>query len=185
MQKLSQECRRIMKDMGKRLRFERIIRNLSQEEMAYLLNISDRQLRRYEKGEIGIPLFIMNRLYWEYSIDLNYLVTGEFPEDYSVARAAAIMPQEMFDTLIAPVKESVEKMEKGQDLTDDEIETDLAIFGILARYGIVHKDDEKIREPLHAPCFLLYHIVFAKPVLPMDYMPPEEELDELLQKLMA
>ncbi len=180
----TEESIHISKEVGERLRFERKIRKLSQEEMAFQLGISDRHLRRYEKGEAEMPILIFYHLYWDFGIDLNYLICGEFAEDSYVIRATATMPQVMVDKLIAPIVKTAENPMDFVRLSDEIVERDLKAFGIMASYGRYHGDEENIREPLCLPYFELYHIMFEKPFLPNDYMPDEEELEEVLQDLL-
>ncbi len=180
----TEESIRISKDVGERLRFERRIRKLSQEEMAFQLGISDRHLRRYEKGETNMPLFILSQLLCEFDIDLNYLITGEFPEDYYVTRATATMPQAMIEKLVGPIIETAENASDLVPFPDEIIERDLVAIGIMASFGKYHADSPKIRKPLCLPYFAIYHITFEKPFLPNDYMPDEEELEEVLQDLL-
>ena len=173
----------IAKEVGKRLRFERNIRHLSQEEMAFRLGISDRQLRRYEKGEVQMPLAILYRLFWDFEIDLNYLIAGEFAEDHYVITATAVMPQDLLDKLIVPIYESSQSPTALLEMSDEIYERDMRFFGIMACYGQMHGNDKQLREPLRVPYFLMYHVLFEKPLLPMNYMPLKEDLETVLSEL--
>ena len=60
--------------MYQRIRDLREDKDLSQEQLAKLLNVSQTTYSRYEKGELDIPIHSLIKLAQYYSISIDYLV---------------------------------------------------------------------------------------------------------------
>jgi len=67
----------LKKELNERLKELRQIGNLSQEEMAKILEITLQTYNRYEKGHRIPDAEILNRLVQSFGVNLNWLITGE------------------------------------------------------------------------------------------------------------
>ena len=181
MEKYTQDELEILEVIGKRLRFERKIRNLSQEEMAFRLGISDRQLRRYEKGVSSMSPYTIYKLYWDFEISVDFLVSGEFCEDDLIMIASHVMPRFLVEKLFTPLLDYQDRISEFVNLDKETVQKHLKILGTIASYGKMHKDDEKLRDPIPGRLFQFYHIFFGVPFLPINYMASDEEIASLTQ----
>ena len=74
--RLSADAQKLYKDMAKRLRIERLMNGLTQEELSEIMDVSPRHYGRYESGRYPIPFDKANALI-DAGIDFHYVVTGE------------------------------------------------------------------------------------------------------------
>ena len=67
----------LMVDLGKRLKALRESKDLKQREMAEAMGIKLRQYQRYEYGEIGVPLDVLNFFADFFNVTTDYLLGRE------------------------------------------------------------------------------------------------------------
>lgn len=68
-------------EFGKRLKMLRETKGLKQREMAGIMGIKLRQYQRYEYGEIGVPLEVLNFFADYFSVTTDYLLGREEKHD--------------------------------------------------------------------------------------------------------
>lgn len=68
-------------EFGKRLKTLRETKGLKQREMAGIMGIKLRQYQRYEYGEIGVPLEVLNFFADYFSVTTDYLLGREEKHD--------------------------------------------------------------------------------------------------------
>lgn len=73
---ISANDKQFYKELSQRLRIERLMNNLTQEEMAEIMDVSPRHYGRYESGRYPIPFDKISVLL-ESGLDCYYIVTGE------------------------------------------------------------------------------------------------------------
>ena len=61
---------------GKRIQQLRKNQSITLEELSEKLNITDRQLRRIEKGESGGPIDLLAEIAVMFNVSLDYLIMG-------------------------------------------------------------------------------------------------------------
>ena len=64
----------LLVDFGKRLKALREEKGLKQREMADIMEIKLRQYQRYEYGEVGVPLEILNIFADYFGVTTDYLL---------------------------------------------------------------------------------------------------------------
>lgn len=64
----------LLVDFGKRLKALREEKGLKQREMADIMEIKLRQYQRYEYGEVGVPLEILNFFADYFGVTTDYLL---------------------------------------------------------------------------------------------------------------
>lgn len=64
-------------DFGKRLKAQRELKGLKQREMAEIMGLQLRQYQRYEYGEIGVPLEVLNFFADFFGVTTDYLLGRE------------------------------------------------------------------------------------------------------------
>ena len=64
----------ILVDFGKRLKALREAKGLKQREMAEIMGLQLRQYQRYEYGEIGVPLEVLNFFADFFGVTADYLL---------------------------------------------------------------------------------------------------------------
>lgn len=89
--------------VGQRLRQARRVRGLSQKELSGRLKIHRNSLARYERGERGIEVELLERMATELSVSLHWLVTGEGEMD----AAPRVLSSEHVPVEFVPVLGSV------------------------------------------------------------------------------
>ena len=67
----------LLEDFGKRLRFLREAKGLKQREMADAMGLRLRQYQRYEYGEVGVPLEVLNFFADFFGVTTDYLLGRE------------------------------------------------------------------------------------------------------------
>lgn len=67
----------LLVDVGRRLKALREAKGLKQREMAEIMEIQLRQYQRYEYGEIGVPLEILNFFADYFNVTTDYLLGRE------------------------------------------------------------------------------------------------------------
>ena len=72
--------------IGQRLKEERQRLQMTQEELAEMLNISYQSYQRYEREKTNIPIDIMQLLHNKFHTDLNYLLCGTDKDDIDTER---------------------------------------------------------------------------------------------------
>ena len=68
-------------EFGKRLKTLRETKGLKQREMAGIMGIKLRQYQRYEYGEIGVPLEVLNFFADYFGVTADYLLGREEKHD--------------------------------------------------------------------------------------------------------
>lgn len=68
-------------EFGKRLKLLREARGLKQREMAGIMGVKLRQYQRYEYGEIGVPLEVLNFFADYFGVTTDYLLGREEKHD--------------------------------------------------------------------------------------------------------
>ena len=66
---------------GKRIQYLRKVNGMTQEELAIKLNISDRHLRRIERGEEAPSIDLFAELKETFRTTLDYLIVGQSPSE--------------------------------------------------------------------------------------------------------
>ena len=66
---------------GKRIQHLRKVKGMTQEELAIKLNISDRHLRRIERGEEAQSIDLFAELKETFRTTLDYLIVGQSPSE--------------------------------------------------------------------------------------------------------
>ena len=61
---------------GKRIQQLRKNQSITLEELSEKLNITDRQLRRIEKGESGVAIDLLSEIAVRFNVSLDYLIMG-------------------------------------------------------------------------------------------------------------
>ena len=94
-------------EFGERLRRSRLFMNYSQEEMAEMLEVSERQYRRYELGNSvpQQPVLIKMR---KIGLDLDYLGRGRKSVDIMVENVLRYAPDDVFDKVLSAFPKSTE-----------------------------------------------------------------------------
>ncbi|NBI08529.1 XRE family transcriptional regulator [Colidextribacter sp. OB.20] len=64
----------LLADFGKRLRTLREEKGLKQREMAEIMGVKLRQYQRYEYGEVGVPLEVLNFFADFFGVTTDYLL---------------------------------------------------------------------------------------------------------------
>ena len=64
-------------ELGKRLKSLRELKGLKQREMADIMGVKLRQYQRYEYGEIGVPLEVLNFFADYFGVTADYLLGRE------------------------------------------------------------------------------------------------------------
>lgn len=64
-------------DFGKRIKVLRESKGLKQREMAEIMELNLRQYQRYEYGEIGVPLEVLNFFADFFGVTADYLLGRE------------------------------------------------------------------------------------------------------------
>ncbi len=72
--------KRLLCDLGKRLKALRESKGLKQREMADMMGIQLRQYQRYEYGEISVPLETLNFFADYFGVTADYLLGREKEE---------------------------------------------------------------------------------------------------------
>lgn len=140
MKKRNEHTIAIIKEVGSRLKKERELLGLSQEEMAYRLGISDRQYRRYENGISEMPLDRFFQLLEIFNIDINYLMVGQFIEDVYIEKAASVMPEDLRDSYIKELNSLIAESKTSAG------EIDFSAISRIINYGRTHFYDKPIRK---------------------------------------
>ena len=70
----------IKKQMGKRLKDIRLIRRLSQEQVAAICGVTFQQVGKYEKGKNGISSYRLLQLCHGLNVSESYFLKGLIPE---------------------------------------------------------------------------------------------------------
>ena len=127
------------KSIGKRLKAQRIKKGLSQEELAELIHISDRQYRRYEAGTASISFDVGNALVEALDLDFDYFVTGKHSIDHYLEQGLEKMPDDLYrkyrDILLSERNETPEI----------NIEAIWEALNAIYQYGVEHPEDPPIR----------------------------------------
>lgn len=132
-------------ETGKRIRIERILQGLTQEDAAEKLGISERQYRRYENGESGINWNILEK-FDEIGFDIYYIFNGVVETDYYVTKGFEVMPEEEFSRIIDKCYEIVNHGMPTSD-SDEATSRDLcSVLDYCQSYGRKHNRDKKLRE---------------------------------------
>ena len=87
---------KIYAEIGKRIEENRKVLGFSQEYVAESLDISDRQYRRIEKGQVVIYMAAIGKLY-ELGFDVYYILFGKSSIDVYIEKALNTMPQDMIE----------------------------------------------------------------------------------------
>ncbi|MCI9157022.1 MAG: helix-turn-helix transcriptional regulator [Lawsonibacter sp.] len=64
----------LLVDFGKRIKVLRESKGLKQREMAEIMELNLRQYQRYEYGEIGVPLEVLNFFADFFGVTTDYLL---------------------------------------------------------------------------------------------------------------
>lgn len=67
--------------VGKRIQHLRKVNGITQEELAIKLNISDRHLRRIERGEDAPSIDLFVEIKETFRTTLDYLIVGQSPSE--------------------------------------------------------------------------------------------------------
>ncbi len=67
----------LLVDFGKRIKVLRESKGLKQREMAEIMGVKMRQYQRYEYGEIGVPLEVLNFFADFFGVTTDYLLGRE------------------------------------------------------------------------------------------------------------
>ena len=73
--------KKYLAEFGKRLKSLRELKGLKQREMAGIMGIKLRQYQRYEYGEIGVPLEVLNFFADYFGVTADYLLGREEKHD--------------------------------------------------------------------------------------------------------
>ncbi len=132
-------------ETGKRIRIERILQGLTQEEAAEKLGISERQYRRYENGESGINLIILEK-FDDIGFDIYYIFSGVVEADYYVTKGFEVMPKEEYSRITGRFYKIVRLGLPTGDSNEDSLRELSSIFDYCQNYGRKHSMDKKLRE---------------------------------------
>ena len=69
--------KKYLAEFGKRLKSLRELKGLKQREMADIMGVKLRQYQRYEYGEIGVPLEVLNFFADYFGVTADYLLGRE------------------------------------------------------------------------------------------------------------
>ena len=131
-------------DVGKRIEENRKFLGYSQEYVAEALDISDREYRRIEKGEVVIYASTLMAL-TNIGFDIHYLFFGRVAMDIYMDKALATMPEEMISQNIDKMDAFLSKVEPGvpvcKQLTREEIEEMKTLIDDMVDYGTKHFQD--------------------------------------------
>ena len=148
-----EELEQLRKNIGIRLKFERMKMGMSQEELAFELDISDRQYRRYEAGECKLPHWIAARLRWMNKADLNFLYVGKLMQDTRLNMGMKTIPDERLEEIMQICLQATDNMEEIR-----EREPIIATMKELMDYGEKHWNPEIAKEPPVFPFFTSIYI---------------------------
>ena len=68
------------KELGKRLRETRLIRGMTQEELAEILNVNKQHISRMERGVTACSIDLLVELSCHLQISTDYLLMGKEPD---------------------------------------------------------------------------------------------------------
>ena len=132
-------------ETGKRIRIERMLQELTQEEAAEKLGISERQYRRYENGESGINWIILEK-FDDIGFDIYYIFSGVVEADYYVTKGFEVMPEEEYDRITERFYEIVTLGLHTFETNQDTLRELCSIFDYCKNYGKEHSREKKLRE---------------------------------------
>ena len=103
-----------------------------------ILDISDREYRRMEKGEVTIYTETLSKL-CDMGFDAEYLFSGRLSLDVYIERAYATMPDDMFEDNLKRINAIFQKHDletvNGKGISKQDLSEVLGIFEELIRYG--------------------------------------------------
>ena len=141
--RLSADAQKLYKDMAKRLRIERLMNGLTQEELSEIMDVSPRHYGRYESGRYPIPFDKANALI-DARIDFHYVVTGERYLDRLFIDGLARMPDEELFELAKELPEACKSLDTTENfkLEDEkDLEAVRHIAKAIISYGRKHHSD--------------------------------------------
>lgn len=135
--------------LGERLQILRKYRGYSQEYVAEVLDISVREYRRMEKGEVNVSLDTICELIDKMDYDSGFLVLGTMTVDTYLNKAMMVMPDELYneylEKLVLWSDEICEAYNEGEDISEKSRYT-LEVVKEIAKYGMEHWRDPNLRE---------------------------------------
>ncbi|WP_029319260.1 helix-turn-helix domain-containing protein [Butyrivibrio sp. AE3004] len=145
---ISADDRHFYKEIAKRLRIERLMNNLTQEEMAEIMDVSPRHYGRYESGRYPIPFDKISVLL-EAGLDCYYIVTGERYFDRLFIDGLTKMPDEELFELAKDLPESCKSLRPGEECIADIITDREKAWSLIIKivsYGRNHHNDPYISD---------------------------------------
>lgn len=67
------------KKLGKRIRLERFKKNITQEKLAELVDVSPSYIGQIERGERNVPLDTLVKIATNLDVTIDYLIQDSFP----------------------------------------------------------------------------------------------------------
>ncbi len=145
--------------LGERLQILRKYRGYSQEYVAEVLDISVREYRRMEKGEVNVSLDTICELIDKMDYDSGFLVLGTMTVDTYLNKAMMVMPDEMYneylEKLVVGSDEVAEAYDAGEDISEKSRDV-LEVVKEIAKYGMEHWRDPDLREGTSIDFFTNY-----------------------------
>ena len=146
-------------ELGHRLQILRRYAGFSQEYVAETLDISVREYRRMEKGEVNVTLDTVCSLIEKLDFDTGFLVLGTLTVDTYLNKAMSVMPEEMYDDYLEKLVSMSQEIEEGYESGVDVSEKTKKFFDIvveISRYGMGHWEDPNVREEAKDDFFTHY-----------------------------
>ena len=135
--------------VGERIREYRKFLGYSQEYVAEALNISDREYRRIERGEVVIYVSTIAKLV-KLGFDEHYLFLGRVAIDVYLDKAYATMPKELFEDNLSRMESFFSRLDPNEPnyslITKEELEEMDKILLELVKYGHDHFEEAIIPE---------------------------------------
>lgn len=144
-----------IKEQGKRLRAERLSRGITQEAIAEVMDVSERQYRRYESGESVLPLEVLKAFY-KYGIDYNYVGQGILSIDIEIQHGMESMPEDQYEEIFREVRENQQKNKEDFD-GNIYIEETLKLLTKFSAYNKENPTAPQIRETPQIDIFTMLY----------------------------
>lgn len=97
--------------IGRNLRFLRLVRGITQQDLAAFLNVTFQQIQKYEKGTNRLPAEKLYRLHCRFGVGLDYFFQGASPSPPSSAAPGPDAPPPDVDEGILKLAHRINALE--------------------------------------------------------------------------
>ena len=107
-----------METLNERIKNLRKENNLTQLQLAEMLNVTDKAISKWEVGEANPDIGLLPKLAVIFNVTIDYLMTGKAPEKEIITMSKAELCAKNDDVSLAEEVKSLPKDENGKDIVD-------------------------------------------------------------------